>query len=237
MVALAEVPMSTGVDTEQESDSWTAREIQEAAALCRAAAADQARWALADWLLERCPWSTSGVNTGTYRRIDELADVVGWSGERLRELRATAWAWPAPTRLPDDAGFDTHSAFRRGGPAQADARREQLLALPRNRAGRVSHTAVRTLRRRRANVPQSPEPRAPRSRSQAVADSAASAPVAELLRDCDRLLTRADELMRSDALSSETRHALDHLVGAIEVVAAALAGNHAAPPPRPDRPM
>ena len=225
MAATLEVPTLVDDPPQVDVGSWTAREIQEAERLARAASADRARWAFSDWLLDRLPWQSTGVNSGAYQRIDELSEIVGWSSERLRELRATAYAWPPATRLLEDAGFDAHSAFRRGGPAAAETRRAQLLDLPRGQTGRISHSAVRELRR----YAPGQRPRVTVPRRPPITAEDAPAEVVELLRDCEALLRRADELLRSGVLPAVVTRALDQLIGPLETLAGALNGKHAPP--------
>lgn len=216
VMALAEAPPAPADAREDSSAGWTVAEIEEAAALCAHADADAARWELADWLIARVPIGPRGRN-GNYGRIDQLALWVGVSGVTLRQARATAGAWPPPTRVPC-AAHHVHEKFRNGGAAHAAERRERVLSMDRNTAGRVTMPAFQ---RWRAAQQADGAPASPKRRTRA----GAPPELADILQRVDALIDDLDHLIRADArprLWRDVRAQLDSLSGEVERIAVAL---------------
>lgn len=96
----------------------TDNELDELADIARLVAGDQ--WAAGDWLAKRFPESKyprKNANTGLHKDLEQLsvnaAKYVGVEvkPDVLRQLRATAIAWPDGARAPS-VSFRVHSRLR-----------------------------------------------------------------------------------------------------------------------------
>jgi hypothetical protein len=230
MAALAEAPPLV---TTEDAAGWTEDEVETCAGLLDAIDADAAHWRAGDWLLRKEPMAADGsARTGSHARLDELARRIGRTGSFLRQLRLVSHAWPVQTR-PAFASWHVCRVFTSGGPQEAQRRLQELELIPRGAKGRVTVETLTAWRELQRHTEHGDKIRAAAERSR----SARVAPdVVALLRRCDDLLGDADKLLLNETLPSEIRTALDGLVASLEVLGQALAGNHAARPPLPDRP-
>ena len=228
-----------------DSGAWTDAEVAEIAKLFAKADGDDARWQLSDLLVAKVPvGEVRGRKTGAHAALAELAERVGVSLAQIRAHRDTAHAWPPSARV-DCAAWYVHAEFRDGGAVRAEWRREVLVGLERNPAGRITATALRRWRDehdqwrdKRGRSTSRPVREAPVRRVPVDRPWADVAPeVARAGHEADRLLADVDALLIADAIPATVRVAMDALVAALTLLGDSLAGKMPKPARVPvDRP-
>jgi hypothetical protein len=148
-----------------------------------------------------------GAKTGAHKRLAELGAHIDVSAAFLLSLRSVAYAWPRQLRVSEAPWF-VHRAYLDGGPSKADHRRAQLLALERDRWGRIT-TGI--FERWRKAQKRQPVPVRPTHREH------------ELAPALDALACKIDRILRAgapEALWAPVRHHLDALAADVERILA-----------------